>query len=243
MPSRDDRFWAEFLGIDPSEWTSPGVSVRPHAALAGYRGVWCFRRAARVVVSAPTDWVAHLSTKLVGCEPDALLDEAFLVELFGDDLERMIGPAFQGRLEPDRFRPAVSADVRFIGRDDAAAVDRFRAECGADAWESGSLDKVEQPMAAHFDGSRITAMAGYRPRNHDAGDPCVLTHPEFRRRGHGTRVVSAVVGAALGQAKLLLYQTLEANRGAVEIALNLGYEPYARHMAVRLKRDSPMPAR
>jgi hypothetical protein len=38
---------------------------------------------------------------------------------------------------------------------------------------------------------------------------------------------------------LLLYQTLEANRGAVQIALNLGYEQYARHVAVRLKREAP----
>jgi hypothetical protein len=32
---------------------------------------------------------------------------------------------------------------------------------------------------------------------------------------------------------------LEANRGAVQIALNLGFEHYARHVAVRLKRESP----
>src|SRR4030095_4284593 len=94
-------------------------------------------------------------------------------------------------------------------------------------------------MAAYFDGKRITAMAGYRPWNDHAGDPCVLTHPDFRRRGDGTVVVSSVVAAALEERKLLLYQTLEANRGAVQIAANLGYEQYARHMAVRLKRESP----
>jgi predicted GNAT family acetyltransferase len=94
-------------------------------------------------------------------------------------------------------------------------------------------------MAAYFDGERIVAMAGYRPWNEFAGDPCVLTHPEFRGRGYGTAVVSAVAAAALAKGKLLLYQTLEANRGAVQIALKLGYEQYARHVAVRLKRESP----
>jgi GNAT superfamily N-acetyltransferase len=105
--------------------------------------------------------------------------------------------------------------------------------------ESAARIPVTHHMAAHFDGKRITAMAGYRPWNDYAGDPCVLTHPEFRRRGQATAVVSAVVAAALDEGKLLLYQTLEANRGAVQIALNLGFEQYARHVAVRLKRESP----
>jgi len=74
-------------------------------------------------------------------------------------------------------------------------------------------------------------MAGYRPWGDHAGDPCVLTHPEFRGRGYGTAVVSSVVAEALEEGKLLLYQTLEANRGAVQLAVNLGYEQYARHVA------------
>jgi hypothetical protein len=47
-------------------------------------------------------------------------------------------------------------------------------------------------------------------------------------------------GKALGDNKLLLYQTLESNTGAVRIAVKLGYEQYARHLAVRLKREEPM---
>jgi GNAT superfamily N-acetyltransferase len=239
MASRDDKFWAEFLGIDPSEWASRGVSVRAHVGLAGYQGLWCFRRRTRVVVSVPVGWAAHLSAKLDGCEPGALFQETFLSALLGDDFERLIGPAFQGCLEAGGFRPRYSIRVRFIERGDSAAVDRFRAECDPDEWESGGLDEVKNHTAAYFDGERITAMAGYRPWNDYAGDPCVLTHPEFRRRGHGTAVVSSVVAAALQEGRLLLYQTLEANRSAIQIAANLGYEQYARHVAVRLKAESP----
>jgi GNAT superfamily N-acetyltransferase len=239
MGSRDDQFWAKYLGVAPSEWASEGVSVRAHVGLVGYRGLWCFRRRDRVVVSVPAGWAAPLAANLANCEPDALFNEAFLVELLGSDFERLIGPAFQGCLEVGRFRPAPSINVRFVGPNDSAAVERFRAECGADGWENGGLDKVKHHMAAYFDGQRIAAMAGYRPWNDLAGDPCVLTHPEFRRRGYGAAVVSLVVAAALDEGKLLLYQTLEANRGAVQIALNLGYEQYARHVAVRLKREGP----
>lgn len=51
--------------------------------------------------------------------------------------------------------------------------------------------------------------------------------------------MSTVVNQALQEGKLLLYQTLEANRGAVRIALKLGYEQYGRHLAVRLKGETP----
>jgi GNAT superfamily N-acetyltransferase len=239
MGSRDDEFWAEFLGVDSSEWASQGVSVRAHVGLVGYRGLWCFRRRDRVVVSVPGGWAVPLAPKLDRCEPDALFDEAFLVALLGSDFERLIGPAFQGCLDVGGFRPAPAVNVRFVGPGDSAPVNRFRAECGADLWESGGLDEVKHHMAAYFDRKRIAAMAGYRPWNELAGDPCVLTRPEVRGRGYGTAVVSAVVAAALEAGKLLLYQTLEANRGAVQIARKLGYDQYARHVAVRLKRESP----
>jgi hypothetical protein len=50
--------------------------------------------------------------------------------------------------------------------------------------------------------------------------------------------VSAVVERALAEGKTLLYQTLESNLGAVGAARRVGYEQYATHLAVRLKRDA-----
>lgn len=239
MGRRDDEFWAGFLGIAPLEWASQGVSVRAHAGLAGFVGLWCFRHAARTVVSAPPAWVTPLAARVDGCDPESLFDESFLRELLGTDFELLVGPAFQGCLEVGRFRPSPSSNVRLVRPEDSSAVQRFRSECGEDAWQSGGQGKVERHVVAHFEGDIITAMAGYRSWSDVAGDPCVLTHPDYRRRGHGTAVVSSVVGAALEEGQVLLYQTLEANRGAVGIATGLGYEQYARHVAVRLKRESP----
>ena len=125
MGIRDERFWAGFLGVMPSDWDVPGVSIRPHSGLAGYKGVWCFRCREHTVISAPAGWVAPLERKHRGSH--------------------------------------------------------------------GTPD---------------------RPRT--------------------------VVQRALHAGKLLLYQTLEANSGAVRIALRLGYEQYARHLAVRLRNESPM---
>jgi GNAT superfamily N-acetyltransferase len=238
MGFRDDQFWAEFLGIELADWTVPGVSIRSHAGLQGYRGLWCFRHAERTVVSAPTGWVSHLTRQLHDSSPSELLDGSFLEDLLGNDFEHLIGPAFQGCLDPLQFRHVENGNVRRLAPADAS-VHQFRADCNLEDWADSGLAKATGPLMGYFQDATLTALGGYRPWNAMAGDPCLLTHPDFRGRGYGTAVASAVVKQALDQGKLLLYQTLEANRGAVRIAFALGYEQYARHVAVRLKRESP----
>jgi GNAT superfamily N-acetyltransferase len=239
MSERDDRFWAQYLDIDPALWKERGLSVRPHAGLEGYCGVWCFQRRERVVVSAPRGWVSHLEAALRQVTPEAVMDEAFLVRLFGRDVVRLIGPAFQGSLDPDAFRPYAADGVRFLGPDDAPAIEELRRECPEDAGESSWIDEEAHHLAARIDGHRILALTGYRPWSEDAGDPCVLTHPLHRGRGWATATTSAVIAWALEEGKLLLYQTLEANLAAVKLAAKLGYRQYARYFAVRLKREAP----
>jgi predicted GNAT family acetyltransferase len=72
-----------------------------------------------------------------------------------------------------------------------------------------------------------------------AGGPCILTHRAHRGRGWATATTSAVVGRALQEGKLLLYQTLETNMASISIARRLGFEQYARHVAVRLRAETP----
>lgn len=57
--------------------------------------------------------------------------------------------------------------------------------------------------------------------------------------GEHTRVTG--VAEALANGKLLLYQTLESNHLAVRIALSLGFDRYANHLAVRLNREAREP--
>src|SRR4030095_12028827 len=125
MSARDDRFWAEFLGIDPGDWGSPGLSIKAHAGLSGFRGLWCFRRNERTVVSAPRGWVAQLQSIFVGVNPDRLLEASFLNNSLGTNVDSIIGPAFQGSLDPGQFRIIPAADVRFLTREDDPAVDQF----------------------------------------------------------------------------------------------------------------------
>jgi hypothetical protein len=238
---RDDKFWADFLGVDPTDWSTIGVSVQPLVGLRGYRGLWCFRRNRRIVVSAPAPWVPRLTEVVARREQDDdLMLPTFWARALGHDFERAIGPAFQGCLDPARFEHKPNNSVRPVDDSDRAAVEQFRAACGPD-WNDGALDKAGFWRHAYFEEGLITAMAGYRAWADDAGDPCVLTRSDMRSGGRGAAVTAAVVAEALANSKLLLYQTLESNHPAVRIALSLGYDRYANHLAVRLNREAPEP--
>ncbi|MGH7389523.1 MAG: GNAT family N-acetyltransferase [Candidatus Rokuibacteriota bacterium] len=130
--------------------------------------------------------------------------------------------------------------VRCLGPDDAAAVEAFRAECGQDAWGHAGFGETTSYLAAIREGDRIVSRAGYnRLWRDEAGGPCILTHRAHRGRGWATATTSAVAGRALREGKVLLYQTLETNTASIRIARRLGYEQYARHVAVRLKAETP----
>ena len=101
------------------------------------------------------------------------------------------------------------------------------------------IDKAPLYQTGFFNNGKLAAVSGYRPWNDHVGDPCVLTHPEWRGRGYGAAVMSETVGLALTDGKLLLCQTLESNIPAVKIAQRLGYARYAQHVAVRLKASAP----
>jgi ribosomal protein S18 acetylase RimI-like enzyme len=235
-----DRFWAEYLGVKPTDWSVPGVSVDAHVGLAGYCGVWFFRRRDRLVVSAPDGWVPHITQYLANTsQDDDVTEEAPLRELFGDDFIRRIGPAFQGALALERFRPVHDANVRQPAAGDAPASAAFRAESGEEGSAVSGIEAATLYRAAYFMDGRVAALSGYRPWTDHAGDPCVLTHPEYRGRGCGTAVVSMTVERALAAGKLLLYQTLESNTAAVKLARRLGYERYAQHIALPLKANAP----
>jgi GNAT superfamily N-acetyltransferase len=235
MAERDDRFWANFLGISASDWKVPGLSVSAHQGLGDFNGLWSFKQqGGRVVVSAPPRWVERLRALLAGAPLARLIEPAYWQGLLGDDCTRTVGPAYQGCLEPLDFRPVADGAVSLVEGDGSASLEEFRQAVDPEAWADGGLEKARD-FAVRRERGQVVAMCGYRAWSDEAGDPCVLVHPQFCGKGYGSAVVSAVVARALAAGKTLLYQTLEANLGAVGIASKLGLRQYASHVAVRLK--------
>jgi hypothetical protein len=107
MSENHDPFWANFFGVSTSDVT--------HAKLADYCGVWFFKHADRLIVSAPRGWLEHLQDKLGGVlEHPLFANVLFLKKVFGSFFERRIGPAYHSSLEPADFRPVFSSHVRAL---------------------------------------------------------------------------------------------------------------------------------
>jgi len=70
--------------------------MNAHVGLAGYRGVWFFMRRERLAVSAPEGWRSHINQYVANLTSyDKAAEETALRELFGEDFDRRIGPAYE----------------------------------------------------------------------------------------------------------------------------------------------------
>ena len=234
-----DAFWAGFLGVSAEALVTPGLQVVPHAALAGYAGVWFFVREQSCVVSAPEAWCSRLESALARATVDAVLSPDGFGSVFGDAFDRTIGPSYLGTLDPADFRPSPAAVVRALTPDDEVAIDALRAACPSEDWDAGDL-RTDTPGAfGWFEEGSLLAAASLTEWQSGVVGPGVIARPESRARGAGRAVVSAVVESALADERLVIYQTLMQNTPALAIARRLGFSHYASNLAVRLTRTSP----
>lgn len=229
-----DAFWAQFLGVSPEVLLRPGRHVVSHAALAGWSGAWVFLRGECCVVSAPPGATAALADRISEFAFDELHTEQTLVALFGEKIERTIGPTYLGTLAPEDFVPAADPRVRELTALDRKAVDALRQAVAAQEWDDADVSSERPGTFGFFQGGSLLAMASCSNWQGGAVGPGVLTHPDHRGRGRGRAVVSATAEHALAAERLIIYQTLLANRGAVAVADALGFRRYASHVAVRL---------
>jgi GNAT superfamily N-acetyltransferase len=227
-----DEFWAKFFGLGVEEFLQPQRKVVPHAGLHGYQGAWLFQRDLSVILSVPAEWVEEIRAAIERA-PDFITDADFIA-LFGNRVEKVIGPAYQGYLDEANFRPAISS-ARLLSSYDNPALLELRAACDAIEWEHSDIAVDHQPNFGCFEEGRLVAVSNYRMEAPRAAMPGVITHPHYRRRGYGKAVLSAAAAHGLGNGFLMLYQTLIANQPAIAAAQSLGYQQYATHLAVRLK--------
>jgi GNAT superfamily N-acetyltransferase len=215
----------------------PGVQVVAHHELADYRGVWFFRHHHSLCISVPPDLVEGIQGVVGGCTVESLFGEASIRALLGPRIERIIGPAYQGYIERQHFRSAAHPGVRALGQPDQAALGRLVDACEVEAWEHAGV-AIDEPHAfGCFVDGHLAAVARYRAAWGETAHIGVVTHPAYRGRRYGSAVVSAATAQALEAGFIVLYQTLLANAPSVSLATGLGYQAYARHLAVRLIPD------
>jgi len=226
--NRADRYWRDIFGLSPEAFGKTGILVSPHSGhLAGRNAAWVFRHGHSCIVSVPAPMVDELERSAPGLEIERIHESESIRRLFGDRIERTVGPSYQGVCEREDFRPRNSPEVRRLVPADGASLEGLVSACPESEWEESGVDLKSEPLFGYFVGEQITAVGGAIPWAPDAANLAVITHPEHRGKGYATPVVSAVMSHILGEGKAVLYQTLLSNAPAVRIAEKLGCRLYA----------------
>ena len=228
-------FWTAHLGCSEVQLAQPRTSVVCNGPeLASFRGATVMFRPPACVLAVPEDWYELVASRVGHRPPAEVFDSAMLRQVFGAAVDQIIGPAWLGYADASDFRPAPTIGTRLLGDQDLPELRRLAAACGPTAWEHSGIDPARPPVFGCFTGDTLAA-AGMLER---WGDRLlqvgIVTHPDYRGRGYGKAVVSAMTAHGLAAGGVVQYRTLQANLPSVGIAQALGFQRFAQTLAVRL---------
>lgn len=238
------------LGCGTETLRAPGVRIIAlGGAFADYHGVYVWVMRAldsldgsvdpAVIVSAPARLVPATRAALTAAPAAAALDPAFWLTELGEQLQRVVGPSYQGYVDTNRFLPAAllaDYDARPLTSGERSALSALAEAGGAEAWAHSAIQYDHDPIFAVVDEvGAIKAAASLTSGLAEIASIGVITHPAARGRGYGRAVVSALTAWALERGLTPHYQTLRANTPSVAIARALGYQDVATALALRLR--------
>jgi GNAT superfamily N-acetyltransferase len=186
------------LGLSAAEWRAPGGTVIAHAAaLADYRGIYAVRRLETVVVSVPAPLVEDTIAGLANCEASGAMDASVVSPIYGDAVERVIGPAWIGYADTTDFHPADTHGARRLEDSDHAMLRALSAACSTEDWEHSGVAFDRAPIFGCFARDSLVAACSYEPWGQHLLHVGVVTHPDHRGKGLGRAVASAATGHGL----------------------------------------------
>jgi len=228
-------YWATHLGCLPAQLSRAGTTVvRNGPDLADHRGATVVHHPPACVVAVPHDWYEPITLSLARRPAATVFDPELLRQVFGSAVDRIVGPAWLGYADTSDFRPAPTRGTRRLTGQDLPALGRLAAACQPTAWDHSGLDPRRPPIYGCYAGSTLAAAGTLQPWGERLLHVGIVTHPAHRGRGYGKAVVSAMTADGLATGGVVQYRTLDANLPSVAIAHKLGFQRFARTLAVRL---------
>ena len=231
-----DQHWMWMFGVEAAEFASP-LTVIEHRSpfFENYKGAWIFEHKGCCIVTVPPPLRDEIVSKIATIPDSCRLTKDCARELFGDRMLHVIGPVYQGALEPDYFKPFTRHATRLLTSNDRGLLETLLSECDPADVEDSGVRMNSMPLHGCFVNCQLVSVAKEIDISPYAMQVGILSHPSFRGQGYGKAAVSAAVTAIFAQGKVVCYQTLSANATSVALATALGHRDYARHLAVRLR--------
>lgn len=231
-----DAHWSGVLGRDVNALPAGRCAVGGHSpALSAFRGVYAWARGEGCVLSAPGDVMMDAARAAGGKTPAEIIDGNDLAAAFGDRVELVVGPASVRYADVSDFLLQEEQGARPLTPADNDALRELSVEVGEDAWENSGIAFDRVPIFGIYVKDALVAAASYERWGERILHVGVVTHPEHRGQGYGLGVAAATTAHALEAGGIAQWQTLESNAPSVSIAKHLGFKPYCRTLAVRLK--------
>jgi GNAT superfamily N-acetyltransferase len=238
-----ERTWANNFGCSIDKLHAPAtteITLLANAAdFADYHGAYLLRwESGSAVFTVPASLLPAVAAAIRDHAVAEVFDRAFLGQLFGQRVERIIGSAVRHCADATDFRPVDARGTRPLTGHDDAALQGLAAACGPEEWdESGlqaSLGVARPPTFGCFVGDELAAV-GMLVLKGPLRNIDIAAHPRYHRQGYGRAVVSAMTAYALAEGAIPHYQALASNTASLALARSLGYVRYATVLAVRLK--------
>jgi GNAT superfamily N-acetyltransferase len=233
-------YWTAQLGFDP-ELASGVIIARPEGTMGGYQGVYAFRHGYSCIISPPAAWRARLTKALAGKTFEQAFDVAVLRTALDGGAAQSIGPAWIGCADESDVAAAEASAVRLLQPRDRAALERLREACDATEWEHSAIELDRVPVFGVYEGPALAAAASYEPWGERLRSVGFITRAELRGRGYGHAVAAAATSHGIAAGHVMIWQTLEGNAPSMAVARRLGFQPYARTIALRLRGARPGP--
>jgi ribosomal protein S18 acetylase RimI-like enzyme len=216
VAERAKRAWAVLAGLD--NLSAFQVVVRPNSGLCPPGWIGLLGLADTITACVPT-------TELVGPVEAALADlstakattpEVVLPRL--PPVSNVMGPA--ALFYPSAPMPEVAdGSVEEVTSDELTPL--MESVSPAERDESGVADITSPAFVVRTPHGQVVAACGYRQWPSEVAHMCVLTHPDYRRNGHGVAVAAAAIVRATSEGLLPQWRARPLASRALAEKLNL----------------------
>jgi GNAT superfamily N-acetyltransferase len=223
--------WAKFFDLSTSTLTSHGSSVMSAERLKNTGWVDVIRFDTHTIVQC--DIVVY--DLIANVVQDLIQKNESKYAVTRDDIQATLAPnqlvvdhiLWLYYLYPADFKLYRDTlyTMRQLSEDDEDKLNALKSACTPEDISEGWVHVTDELCYGAFTGDKMIACGSMYDWRGFA-DPGVLVHPNYRRRGLGKAVVSAICQWVLDKGRIMTYRCGSTNHGSAGIAQSLGFTHY-----------------